>query len=90
MERKFNQEKGYWYFDVKRRKDAIRAFCLECMGAGRETENPAMPYQYVIDCPAILCPLYNFRQGKNPFSKIKGNVEALNKYRETQKAYYEK
>lgn len=37
---------------------AIRAFCLEC-SCGQTSE--------VKECPRLVCPLYPFRMGKNPF-----------------------
>lgn len=41
---------------------AIRAFCVLCMGA--------QPKE-VAKCSATECPLYKFRDGKNPYQKHK-------------------
>ena len=39
---------------------AIKEFCLQCCGGvSREVKT----------CPAVHCPLYAFRFGKNPYSK---------------------
>ena len=37
---------------------AIRAFCLECSGDSTAE---------VKACPRLVCPLYPFRMGKNPY-----------------------
>jgi hypothetical protein len=62
---------------------AIRLFCLECMGWDRRYKDSGKPFEDVKNCPDVLCPLFDFRFGRNPFfkSKSKGNVEALEKYR---------
>lgn len=60
---------------VRNPQTAIRAMCVICMG-GSAVE--------VAHCTKINCVLYPFRMGKNPFSKAKGNAEALRKAREQQ------
>jgi len=40
---------------------AIRAYCLDC------SNNQASEIR---DCPIPNCPLYDFRFGKNPYTKI--------------------
>ena len=40
---------------------AIKAKCLDCCCCGQMSE--------VRNCLVISCPLYNFRNGHNPFSK---------------------
>ena len=54
-------------------KDAIKEKCLDCC---------CDQYNEVKLCSVVNCPLYPFRLGKNPFSKRKGNPEALKKHRE--------
>lgn len=41
-------------------RDAIVAFCIECMG-GQQRE--------VKNCTAPKCPLFEFRNGENPYRK---------------------
>lgn len=52
---------------------AIRKMCLQCMCGDTKT---------LKECEDEDCPLHPFRFGHNPFSKRKGNPEALKKYRE--------
>lgn len=64
---------------------SIRLFCLECCGMWRTQKNPEKPYEDIRGCPDILCPLWEFRFGKNPYikNKGKGNPDALKKWRKT-------
>lgn len=56
---------------IKNPVKAIRKFCVDCMGSPYET----------INCTAAPgtrtpCPLYPFRQGKNPFRARRNLTEA--------------
>ena len=54
--------------------DAIKDFCMECCGYQRDE---------VKTCSAPMCPLYEFRLGKNPYRKTKDYTEEeLEKMRE--------
>ena len=54
--------------------DAIKDFCMECCGYQRDE---------VKTCSAPMCPLYDFRFGKNPYRKTKDYTEEeLEKMRE--------
>ena len=67
---------------------AIRLFCGECMGMDRRIKNPSYPKDDVKGCTDDLCPLLDFRFGKNPYRKSssKGNTEALEVYRKRKAA----
>jgi len=45
---------------------AIRLFCRECMGADREGRFHGSTDD-IKNCPDPMCPLFDFRFGKNPF-----------------------
>jgi hypothetical protein len=63
---------------------AIRLFCFECMGMSRSDKKPKVPVEDVKGCTDDLCPLFDFRLGKNPYlRKTEGNPEALRNARET-------
>ena len=66
---------------------SIRLFCMECCGMSRTQKSPAKPFDDVRECTDILCPLWEFRFGKNPYlkNKAKGNPDILKKWRETKK-----
>lgn len=54
--------------------EAIKDFCMECCGYQRDE---------VKTCSAPMCPLYEFRLGKNPYRKTKDYTEEeLEKLRE--------
>lgn len=54
--------------------EAIKDFCMECCGYQRDE---------VKTCSAPMCPLYEFRLGKNPYRKTKDYTEEeLEKMRE--------
>lgn len=67
---------------------AIRLFCFECMGMSRAIDHPKAPIEDVKGCTDDLCPLLDFRFGKNPYRKSssKGNTEALEVYRKRKAA----
>lgn len=46
--------------DITRPQDAIKAYCLDCVGGERSE---------VDLCPAVNCALHPFRKGKNPYRK---------------------
>ena len=62
---------------------AIRFFCFECMGWDRTKKDSGKPFDLVRECADKDCPLYDFRFGKNPFHRSKGNSESLKNYRQT-------
>ena len=65
---------------------AIRYFCFECMGWSRTEKDGDRPIDDVRHCTDDLCPLYEFRLGKNPFLKGgMGNPDLLRRYRESKK-----
>ena len=57
----------YFPRKVKGPAKAIRRFCFECMGMDRRKENPERPYADVESCTDPVCPLFDFRAGRNPF-----------------------
>lgn len=71
------------YYPKKSRKplQAIRFFCFECMGWGRRYKDSGRPYEDVKNCTDEMCPLFDFRFGKNPFRKrTKKQMEVLKKH----------
>lgn len=46
---------------------AIKLQCQECMGMDRKEKNPVKPYADIRNCTDPMCPLFDFRMGKNPF-----------------------
>ncbi len=78
-------ESKYYPKKSKRPLEAIRFFCFECMGWDRREKDSGKPFDDVKACSDPMCPLFEFRFGKNPFYKStsKGHPEALQKYRET-------
>lgn len=63
---------------------AIRLFCSECMGMNRRMKKANIPYVDIKSCTDEMCPLYDFRFGKNPFLKRRvsqGTLDALEKGR---------
>ena len=76
----------YYPKKSKRPLRAIRYFCFECMGWDRLSKDSGKPFEDVKNCTDDICPLYEFRFGKNPHLKGgKGNLEALQKARESLK-----
>jgi hypothetical protein len=48
----------------KNRGDAVRLFCLECMGASVDPGFESRPFKDVRECPcALTCSLWPFRSG---------------------------
>lgn len=54
---------------------AIKQFCFECMGMDRRKRNPPKPYDDVKNCTDPVCPVFDFRFGKNPYLKRKLSQE---------------
>jgi len=46
---------------------AIKRFCGECMGMDRLQKTPQFPHDDIRNCTDPMCPLFDFRFGKNPF-----------------------
>jgi len=46
---------------------AIKYYCRECMGACRRSPIKVQNFLLVAECTDPMCPLYDFRQGQNPF-----------------------
>ena len=49
---------------------AIRLFCFECMGWDRRYKDSGKPIEDVKYCTDDMCPLFEFRFGKNPYRKM--------------------
>ena len=66
---------------------AIRYQCFECMGWDRRKNSPQKPVDAVTNCTDPLCPVFDFRFGKNPFLKGRpgGNPEALKQWKDSSK-----
>ena len=57
----------------------FRKYCLYCTNGDRK---------YVEDCPAVSCPAYSYRFGKNPAKKGQGaSGEQMKKVRESRKKH---
>ncbi len=57
--------------------EAIRFFCLECMGWSRRMRMSSdRPFEDVKHCTDLVCPLFEFRFGANPFLRVKPRTEA--------------
>ena len=70
---------------------AIRLFCFECMGMSRRDKKPRAPFEDVKGCTDELCPLFDFRLGKNPYLRGgKGNPDGLRKAHKTLEALRKK
>ena len=48
---------------------AIKFFCRECFGMDRRKKAQVENVELVRDCTDPMCPLFDFRLGKNPFIK---------------------
>jgi len=48
---------------------AIKFFCRECFGMDRRKQSQVENVELVRDCTDPMCPLFDFRLGKNPFYK---------------------
>jgi len=52
---------------------AIRRMCIECMGG----DTAQASKELIRGCTTTVCPLHDFRFGRNPYSKHPGNIENL-------------
>ena len=59
----------YYPKKSKRPLQAIRYFCFECMGWDRRSKDSGKPFEDVRHCTDDMCPLFDFRFGKNPFAQ---------------------
>ena len=69
LDGKVQDQHGHIYYPRKVTKPlkAIRRFCGECMGMDRRQTKPSFPYDDIRNCTDPMCPLFDFRLGKNPF-----------------------
>jgi hypothetical protein len=60
---------GDIYFPKKAKspQKAIKLFCRECMGMDRRKQENIIGVEMVRECTDPVCPLFDFRMGKNPF-----------------------
>jgi hypothetical protein len=60
---------GAVYYPKKHKRPlrAIKAFCKECFGMDRRERETVSLYEDIRDCVDPMCPLFEFRNGKNPF-----------------------
>ena len=65
---------GAKYFPKKSKSPAkaIRLFCFECNGWDRRKKDSGKPFEFVKECVDPMCPLFDFRFGKNPFHSRAG------------------
>ena len=70
-EKKVQDRNGEIFYPRKAKTPlkAIRQFCFECFGLDRRKRNPPKPIDDVKNCSDPLCPLFDFRLGRNPFIK---------------------
>ena len=59
----------YYPKKAKNPQKAIKLFCRECMGMDRRERSDVANVELVRDCTDPMCPLFDFRLGKNPFYK---------------------
>ena len=52
---------------TKSPQKAIKLFCRECMGMDRRKQENVIGVEMVRECTDPMCPLFDFRMGKNPF-----------------------
>ena len=57
----------YYPRKVTKPLQAIKRFCGECMGMDRRQKTPQFPHDDIRNCTDPMCPLFDFRFGKNPF-----------------------
>lgn len=55
---------------------AIRLFCKECVGLDRRLKTKTGLSNLINECTDPLCPLFDFRFGKNPFYSRPVNQES--------------
>ena len=77
-----NTVKKYYPKKSKRPVTAIRYFCFECMGWDRRSKDSGKPFEDVKGCTDEMCPLYDFRFGKNPFVKRKISQKTIDALKE--------
>ena len=67
---------GAKYFSKKNKSPAkaIRLFCFECNGWDRRKKDSGKPFEFVKECVDPMCPLFDFRFGKNPFRRAPGKL----------------
>ena len=56
-------------------KTAVRLFCCECMGMSRTKKEVEVPEEGIRNCTDKMCPLFDYRMGKNPYVS-KSRVES--------------
>ena len=56
---------------------AVRLFCGECMGMSRTVKRISIPHELIRDCTDEMCPLFEWRFGKNPYAKIRVTKKSL-------------
>jgi hypothetical protein len=61
--------KIYYPRKAKTPLKAIVFQCQECMGMDRREKNPPNPIDDIRNCTDPMCPIFDFRTGKNPFMK---------------------
>ena len=68
---KVQDRSGNVYYPKKAKspQKAIKMFCRECVGMDRRKKETQTGVELVRDCPDPMCPLFEFRMGKNPFLK---------------------
>ena len=66
---KVQDKHGHIYYPRKARTPlkAIKFFCRECMGMDRCKQRQLENVELVRNCVDPICPLFDFRLGKNPF-----------------------
>ena len=77
---------GKPYYPKKSRKplEAVRLSCFDYVGWDhRGSKDSRKPVDDARGCTGALCPLFDFRLGKNPFLRGgKGNLENLLNFRQ--------
>ena len=63
------QGREYYPKKVKSPAVAIKMFCRECMGMDRRKKKTKEGFDLVRDCTDPMCPLFDFRFGRNPHNK---------------------
>ncbi len=67
---------------------AIRLFCGECMGMDRRYKEKKYPIEDVRGCTDDLCPLFEWRFGRNPYHrKTQKQVESGKKLAEKRRLH---
>ena len=71
LDGKVQDQHGHIYYPRKARTPlkAIKFFCRECMGMDRRKKRQLENVEFVRDCTDPICPLFDFRLGKNPYIK---------------------